>query len=93
MCRFNKLEKGIAYRIIGGSVMSLLGRFSKPIRWDTTSKEVGVAEPEEKGYQVLQKLVSEFVYHFGYNAGKILKPRFIKLFPRWLRPYGRLYAY
>ena len=56
-------------------------------------KEVGVAELEEKDYQILQKFVGEFAAHFGYKAEGILKHNFIKLFPRWLRPYGRLYAY
>jgi glutamate synthase domain-containing protein 3 len=48
---------------------------------------------EEKDYQVLQKLVGEFAAHFGGKPAEILKHDFIKLFPRWLRPYGRLYAY
>ncbi len=56
-------------------------------------KEVGVAELEEKDYQILQKFVGEFAAHFGYKAKGILKHNFIKLFPRWLRPYGRLFAY
>ncbi len=56
-------------------------------------KEVGVAELEEKDYQLLDRLVGEFAAHFGYKAEEILKHKFIKLFPRWLRPYGRLYAY
>jgi len=56
-------------------------------------KEVGIAELEEKDYQTLGKYVGEFAAHFGYNVGDILRHRFIKLFPLWLRPYGRLYAY
>ncbi len=56
-------------------------------------KEVGIAELEEKDYQILRQLVGEFAAHFGYDAEEILKHKFIKLFPRWLRPYGRLYAY
>jgi glutamate synthase domain-containing protein 3 len=56
-------------------------------------KEVGSAPLEEKDHQLLQKLVGEFAAHFGYEAAEILKHDFIKLFPRWLRPYGRLYAY
>jgi len=55
-------------------------------------KEVGVAELEEKDYQILRPLVSEFSTHFSYEAERILERRFVKLFPRWLRPYGRLYA-
>jgi glutamate synthase domain-containing protein 3 len=56
-------------------------------------KEVGVAKLEEADYEVLKQLVGEFASHFGYDADEILRHKFIKLFPRWLRPYGRLYAY
>jgi glutamate synthase domain-containing protein 3 len=56
-------------------------------------KEVGIAELEEKDHQVLQQFVGEFASHFGCDAAEILKHKFIKLFPLWLRPYGRLYAY
>jgi glutamate synthase domain-containing protein 3 len=56
-------------------------------------KEVGVAELDENDYLVLKELVGEFAYHFGYEAEMILTHEFRKLFPRWLRPYGRLYAY
>jgi len=56
-------------------------------------KEVGVAQLEEADHKVLKQLVGEFAAHFGYDADEILKHKFIKLFPRWLRPYGRLYAY
>jgi glutamate synthase domain-containing protein 3 len=56
-------------------------------------KEVGVAPLEEKDRELLQKLVAEFAAHFGYKPAEILKHDFIKLFPRWLRPYGRLYTY
>ncbi|HEY55903.1 MAG TPA: hypothetical protein G4N90_00525 [Dehalococcoidia bacterium] len=56
-------------------------------------KEVGVAEPEEEDYRTLRSLIGEFAALFGYDAEEILRHRFTKLFPRWLRPYGRLYAY
>jgi len=56
-------------------------------------KEVGVAELEEKDYHILHELLGEFASHFGYDTKKLLEHKFIKLFPRWLRPYGRLYAY
>jgi glutamate synthase domain-containing protein 3 len=56
-------------------------------------KEVGVAELDEKDCLDLEKYVCEFASHFGYDAKKILKKKFIKLFPLYLRPYGRLYAY
>ncbi len=56
-------------------------------------KEVDVAPLEERDNELLQKLVAEFAAHFGGKPTEILKHDFIKLFPRWLRPYGRLYAY
>jgi len=56
-------------------------------------KEVGVRDLEEKDYQVLHKFVGEFAAHFDYDIKKILEHKFIKLSPRWLRPYGRLYTY
>ncbi len=56
-------------------------------------KEVGLVELDENDYQILRQFVGEFATHFGYETEAILKHRFMKLFPRWLRPYGRLYAY
>jgi len=56
-------------------------------------KEVGVAELDEKDCLDLEKYVCEFASHFGYDAKEILKQKFVKLFPLYLRPYGRLYAY
>jgi glutamate synthase domain-containing protein 3 len=56
-------------------------------------KEVGVTHLEDNDRQVLKQLVGEFAAHFGHDTSEILAHKFIKLFPRWLRPYGRLYAY
>jgi glutamate synthase domain-containing protein 3 len=56
-------------------------------------KEIGIAELEENDRQVLRQFVGEFACQFDYDAGEILEHKFTKLFPRWLRPYGRLYAY
>ena len=55
-------------------------------------REVGVAELDETDHSVLKKLVEEFSSYFGYDAKEILQNEFSKLFPLWLRPYGRLYA-
>jgi glutamate synthase domain-containing protein 3 len=44
-------------------------------------KEVGTAELDQDDYRVLEKLVAEFASHFGYDAGEIMKHKFIKLFP------------
>jgi glutamate synthase domain-containing protein 3 len=56
-------------------------------------KEVGVAELEEEDIVVIRRYVGEYVAYFGGDVDEIMARRFIKLFPRWLRPYGRLYAY
>ncbi len=55
--------------------------------------EVGTAELDEKDNQALQALVNDYAAYFDYPADKILNGKFIKLYPRFLRPYGRLYAY
>jgi glutamate synthase domain-containing protein 3 len=56
-------------------------------------KEVGIAELGKSDEDILRRHVVEFAGVFDYDADEILKHEFIKLFPRWLRPYGRLYAY
>lgn len=56
-------------------------------------KEVGIAEPSENDLSILQQAIEQFATYFNYDASTILRENFIKLFPRWLRPYGRLYAY
>jgi glutamate synthase domain-containing protein 3 len=56
-------------------------------------KEVGIAELEEADHQTLTSHIGDFARLFGYDAGEILNHKFTKLYPRWLRPYGRLYAY
>lgn len=55
--------------------------------------EVGIAELDENDNKTLRQLVSEFAAHFDCDTGEIFNRKFIKLFPRYLRPYGRLYAY
>ena len=56
-------------------------------------REVGVAELKDADLAVLRPLVDDFAAFFGYNAGELLDDKFVKLYPRFLRPYGRLYAY
>ncbi len=56
-------------------------------------KEVGINDLEEGDWQILKKIIAEFAAHFDYDADEILKHKFIKLFPLWLRPYGRIYAH
>jgi glutamate synthase domain-containing protein 3 len=56
-------------------------------------KELGVADLEDNDYQILRQYIGEFASYFGYDIKKILEHKFIRLSPRWLRPYGTLYAY
>ncbi|MBN1151914.1 MAG: hypothetical protein JXA58_01775 [Dehalococcoidia bacterium] len=56
-------------------------------------KEVGVAALDEKDKRTLEGAVVKYSKHFGTNPADILDADFVKLFPLYLRPYGRLYAY
>ncbi len=56
-------------------------------------REVGVAELKAEDKKLLGELVGEYAGYFGADAARILDSGFIKLYPRFLRPYGRLYAH
>ncbi len=56
-------------------------------------KELGTADLNEEDYDALGKIVNEFASYFGHDAQEILKCKFTKLYPLYLRPYGKLYAY
>jgi len=72
-----------------GGAIFLRGR----IESHQLGKEVGVAAPDDKDRRVLEEAVARYSQLFGTNAGEILDADFVKLFPLYLRPYGRLYAY
>jgi glutamate synthase domain-containing protein 3 len=72
-----------------GGVIYLKGNINE----HQLGKEVGVAELDDHDIAQLTTYVNEFSHHFGYDAEEILRHRYIKLFPLYLRPYGRLYAY
>ncbi len=55
-------------------------------------KEVAVKNLGEKDIRVLKELVDEFAAHFKADAEEIMSHKFSKIYPRWLRPYGRLYS-
>ncbi|MBN1151940.1 MAG: hypothetical protein JXA58_01905, partial [Dehalococcoidia bacterium] len=55
-------------------------------------KEVGVTGLVEEDKAQLAELVALYCQHFGGSASDILASDFIKLFPLYLRPYGRLYT-
>jgi glutamate synthase domain-containing protein 3 len=56
-------------------------------------KEVGRAELDDEDNKLLEQLVARYADYFNLKTEEIMKKGFIKLFPRWLRPYGQLYAY
>ncbi len=56
-------------------------------------KEVGVASLNADDRLVLEDAVGRYAAHFEMPAKDILDADFTKLFPLYLRPYGRLYAY
>ena len=56
-------------------------------------KEVGISKPDKEDIKLLEQLVGRYAKYFGANTGEIMQREFIKLTPRYLRPYGRLYAY
>ncbi len=90
-----ELKKGEKHRAkyvgtgMHGGVIYLRGEI-EPFQ---VGKEVGIADLEDKDFQILEKLVTEFVSYFGHDVKKIMDHKFIKLYPKFLRPYGRLYAY
>ncbi|MBI2866007.1 MAG: hypothetical protein HYX99_01425 [Chloroflexi bacterium] len=55
-------------------------------------KEVGVAQPSEAERSRLEQLVGEFCRHFALDPAPVLAVPFIRLYPLYLRPYGRLYT-
>jgi len=72
-----------------GGAIYLRGKINE----NQLGKEVGIAPLQENDYLELHKYVNEYATHFGCEVEDILDKDFVKLFPRWLRPYGRLYAY
>ncbi len=56
-------------------------------------KEVGVTEPDAADREIIEYAVRKYVAKFGGDTKEILSGQFSKLYPKSLRPYGRLYAY
>ena len=78
----------IGFGVLGAGMISSL--HGDALRLAPEAELVAVCDIDKER---AQKLVDEFAAHFGYNGEVILNHDFIKLFPRWLRPYGRLYTY
>jgi glutamate synthase domain-containing protein 3 len=72
-----------------GGVIYMRGR----VKRYQLGKEVGVSSLDQADQDILQKYVAEYAKEFNLDPEAIMERKFVKLFPRWLRPYGRLYAY
>jgi glutamate synthase domain-containing protein 3 len=72
-----------------GGVMYIRGEVD-PLK---CGAEVGIVELTEEDNAILEKYLKEFCEDTGYNYDEIMKEKFIKLYPKSSRPYGRLYAY
>lgn len=55
--------------------------------------EVGIAELDDGDKNTLERYLKEFCDDFSLDFNEIIKERFVKLYPKSSRPYGRLYAY
>jgi hypothetical protein len=51
------------------------------------------ASPAKTIFAILEKHRRKFAGHFGFSTRDIQARDLLKLYPRWLRPYGHLYAY
>ncbi len=56
-------------------------------------REVSKAELDDNDHELLEQLVTRYANYFNMKAHEIMNQKFTKLYPRWLRPYGQLYAY
>ena len=56
-------------------------------------KEVGLEQPSEDETELLRGVIRDYANYFGVDTGLIKPADFTKLYPKHLRPYGRLYAY
>lgn len=72
-----------------GGVIYLRGRIDS----HQIGKEVGISAPDEKDMRTIQEAATRYSAHFGTDPNDILNADFVRLFPLYLRPYGRLYAY
>lgn len=71
-----------------GGVIYLRGKVAE----HQLGKEVGVADLDDSDRQKLNGLIFEYCRLFSYDAGSLINQDFIKLYPKFLRPYGKLYT-
>ncbi len=55
--------------------------------------EVGVSELNVEDKKKLSALIKEYCDDLGFNYNEIMSEKFVKLYPKSSRPYGKLYAY
>ena len=55
--------------------------------------EVGILELDDDDMKTLGKYLKEFCEDVGYDFDEVMSGKFVKLYPKSSRPYGRLYAY
>ena len=55
--------------------------------------EVGIEELTDEDTATLEAYLKEYCEDTGHDLKKIMKEKFVKLYPKSSRPYGRLYAY
>ncbi|MBI5694130.1 MAG: hypothetical protein HZC51_00100 [Nitrospirae bacterium] len=55
--------------------------------------EVGILDLDDKDMKELSGYVREFCEDTGHDFDEVMSGKFIKLYPKSSRPYGRLYAY
>lgn len=72
-----------------GGVIYMAGRINEAF----LGKEVGVLPLDEGDRRVLEQHVDAYARLFGLEAAPLLARPFAKLYPKTVRPYGRMYAY
>ncbi len=55
--------------------------------------EVGIVELDEEDKGALEGYLKDYCKDTGHDYGEVMKGKFLKLYPKSSRPYGRLYAY
>jgi glutamate synthase domain-containing protein 3 len=72
-----------------GGVIYIAGKVNEAF----LGKEVGLAPLTEADREVVERHVTDYAQTFAVDAEPLLARPFAKIFPKTLRPYGRLYAY
>jgi glutamate synthase domain-containing protein 3 len=86
-------ERPIAGLLMGtgmhGGAIFVRGRVEK----HRLGKELGETEPNAQDKEILESLLTDFAKDFSLDFKEIMAEPFYKYYPKYLRPYGNLYAY